>query len=60
MLVVFPPIFVADVIIIYGYNFIAPLAHRIKFLHGITVFRKTSKFFNAKLSFSIADILNNN
>ena len=25
MLVVFPPIFVADIKIIYGYNFVAPL-----------------------------------
>ena len=45
MLVVFPPIFVADTIIIYGYNFVAPLAHGIKSLHGISVFWKTLKFF---------------
>ena len=25
MLVVFPPIFVADIKLIYGYNFVAPL-----------------------------------
>ena len=60
MLVVFPPIFVADTIIIYGYNFVAPLAHGIKSLHGISFFWKTLKFFNSKLSFSIAHILNNN
>ena len=28
MLVVFPPIFVADTKIIYGYNFVAPLNFR--------------------------------
>ena len=33
MLVVFPPIFVADTKIIYGYNFVAPLKLYVVFLH---------------------------
>ena len=33
MLVVFPPIFVADTKIIYGYNFVAPLKFYVVFLH---------------------------
>ena len=31
MLFVFPPIFVADTEIIYGYNFVAPLKHLLLF-----------------------------
>ena len=41
MLVVFPPIFVADTKVIYGYNFVAPLKYLKIFLIPIRTFTQS-------------------
>ena len=50
MLIKFPPIFVADTKIIYGYNFVSPLITRKRsFISSKNVVRLLNKIVNVKM-----------